>query len=451
MTNDDNSSSGRVPGAETAIELSLVGLHPDGEHIILRTAGNTKFVLPITESLQAAIRGDRSRLEFLQSSAALSPREIQGRVRAGETAEHIAASAGMPLAQVQRYERTVLDERAFVARQARAARLGNTADAPALGDLVTDRLAARNVETSELAWDAIKLATGGWQVSVNFEAGGSERTARWRFHPRTQVLQALEDEARWLSETEIADEPIPRRHLSSVRDAQPAESEVAPVYSLETGAQQVVVDTDALLDDLAARRGVRQGFDADAEPSSISSGSSALSQSDGGQVPGDEASVARIVDFQQGGGSVTEQIAGAASPLSSTSLPSDPPGDPRVSDAEHSCDEPSGDEHGGDERGSDRRGGAGLGALRTGEDGASQPEFDLGAIDEPRVASANASRVGSGSASGPSAEAVPPATQGSATSEASVKNEPTGKPKQGRRGRSQMPTWDEIVFGAKTD
>lgn len=262
---------------QSAGELRLVGLHDDGEHLVLSRPGGETFRLAITDGLRAAVRRDRSRLEHLktQEQGFLAPREIQARVRSGLTAEEIAAESGITVEQVRRYEGPVLAERQFIAQQAAATRVGRDNSSPSLGDLVTDRLAARGVETSELEWDASRPDGHGWIVSVAFSVGGQDRLARWTFDPPARSLHALEDEARWLSETEIADEPIPRRHLASVRSS---------VYDLESdGSVRPVLDavdldprllrtpepvaaeapseldqTAAILDDLQGRRGVRQ-------------------------------------------------------------------------------------------------------------------------------------------------------------------------------------------------
>src|SRR5699024_6637001 len=58
-----------------------------------------------------------------------------------------------------------------------------------------------------------------WTVEVTFVVGDAERSARWTYDVGGRTVRADDDEARWLSETELADEPIPRRHLAAVRDA----------------------------------------------------------------------------------------------------------------------------------------------------------------------------------------------------------------------------------------
>jgi len=258
-------------------ELELVGLHDDGEHLVLAHADGQRFRVRIDEPLRAAVRRDRPQLEQLRAEGAgtLSPREIQARIRAGATTQEVAESSGLSVAHVRRYEGPVLAEREYVAEQARATRVGREHDAPVLGDLVTDRLAARGVDLASLAWDAAREATGPWYVLARFRVDDAPHVARWTFDPAARALVADEDEARWLSETELPDEPVSRRHLSAVRDVvfdfESSDSVRVSSGPLDddTHEQPPVVDpqerTHALLDDLQARRGVRQAVDESAD------------------------------------------------------------------------------------------------------------------------------------------------------------------------------------------
>ena len=256
-------------------ELELVGLHEDGEHVVLVGPDGQRFRLRIDEPLRAAVRRDRPQLEQLRAEryGSLAPREIQARIRAGQTAAAVAESAGIAVEQVRRYEGPVLAEREHVAGLARATRVGRDSGAPVLGDLVPDRLAARGVALGSIEWDAFREGSAPWTVVVRFVAGDAPREALWTFDAQARVVQAIEDEARWLSETEIADEVIPRRHLASVRDVVfdvGADGAVRPLTPLDDGfvlepepepEPDPAEATAALLDDLRTKRGVRQQLD----------------------------------------------------------------------------------------------------------------------------------------------------------------------------------------------
>ena len=251
-------------------ELTLVGLDDDGEHVVLEGPDGQQFRVRIDEALRAAVRRDRPHLEQarVEASGSLPPREIQARVRAGETAEEIAEASGLPVELVRRYDGPVLAEREWVAEQARGTRIGHEPSAPVLGDLVTDRLATREVR--ETSWDAFRAGAGPWTVEVRFDVGGADRSARWSYDAANRRVRALDDEARWLSETELPDAPV-RRHLAPVRDHVfdvEVEDVLRPLLAsvdLPSSAEPEPEDepTHALLDDLAGRRGVRQELDPD--------------------------------------------------------------------------------------------------------------------------------------------------------------------------------------------
>jgi hypothetical protein len=254
-------------------ELELVGLHEDGEHLVLVAPDGARFRVRIDEPLRAAVRRDRPQLEQLRAESAgtLSPREIQARIRAGATTQEVADSAGLPVERVRRYEGPVLAEREHIAEQARGTRVGRDVGAPTLGDLVTDRLAARGVDLASLAWDAARDASGPWVVLARFAVGDAEHEARWTFDLAKRTVVADEDEARWLSETELPDEPVSRRHLAAVRDVVfdfqgDSPTLRAPQEAVEREpAPEPVPDpaeeTASLLDDLRTRRGVRQAVE----------------------------------------------------------------------------------------------------------------------------------------------------------------------------------------------
>lgn len=263
-------------------ELRLVGLDDDGARVVLEGPDGQRFWLPIDEALRAAVRRDRPQLEQLraQATSAMPPRDMQARIRAGATAHEVAEAAGVPVEIVQRYEGPVLAERDWVARQARETRIGHDTGAPALGELVTDRLATRGVGPGTVVWDAFRDVSGPWSVELTFEIDDQTRSARWTFDLGARTLRAMDDEARWLSETELPDGPVPRRHLAAVRHSG-HETEHGTDTDVEVAVRPVLaaVDihltepapepedpfeaTEALLEDLRGKRGVRQPVDLD--------------------------------------------------------------------------------------------------------------------------------------------------------------------------------------------
>jgi Protein of unknown function (DUF3071) len=255
-------------------DLTLVGVHDDGEHLVLVGSDGQRYLLRVDEPLRAAVRRDRARLAQLQleQTSTLRPRDIQAKIRSGRTADEVAEEAGVPVEHVRRYEGPVLAEREFVTRQARGVRLrraapGTPGSYPTLEELVSARLAAREVDPGSTSWDAWRT-DGTWFVRLTFEAAGRRRQAEWEYDVQLRHVTALDDEARWLVDEPVQDPAPGRRVLSpvgpdGVRPDQvrervydvEADGGVRAVEDGRAGAAAATVD---LLDTLRERRGRRQ-------------------------------------------------------------------------------------------------------------------------------------------------------------------------------------------------
>ena len=132
-------------------ELRFVAVSEDGRYAVLAVPGRSaRFTLPIDERLRAVALGQTSRLVQyeIEVENPLRPKEIQARIRAGETVEEIADAAGIAVERVRWFEGPVLAERAYMADQAQRAsvrRQGDSAPStpgPRLGEIVTERLQA---------------------------------------------------------------------------------------------------------------------------------------------------------------------------------------------------------------------------------------------------------------------------------------------------------------------
>jgi hypothetical protein len=248
--------------------VNLVGPSEDGQHVVVATEAGDQFLLPITEELRLAVRYARvaaqANTETRPEAPSMSPKDIQRRIRAGLSAAELAELSHMPIALLEKYEAPVRAERAYIAELARATRIGRDSGSPVLGDLVTDRLAGRGVRVDTLVWDAWRLDGEPWQVCVDFTIDGRTSRALWSFDHTVRSLTAQDDEARWLTETELLDVPIPQRHLTSVTAGEGVGTAVRPLRAsrpaVPGGDPEPVTasPTEALLSDLDGRRGTRE-------------------------------------------------------------------------------------------------------------------------------------------------------------------------------------------------
>jgi hypothetical protein len=249
--------------------LRLVGVHEDGLHLLLADDEGHRFSVPLDDSLRAAVRRDRPRLGQLQIeiSGGLRPKDVQAMIRAGLTAEEVAERAGWPVEKVHRYEGPILAEREHVAGLARQVRLrprgGSHGAAPTLDARVTERLRTREIDSVTARWDSRRTDKGAWTVLLLFTAGGREREAAWQYDPLARTVSAVDDEARWLSEDEDvqAPGPIPAPHLnapgrpSRVYDLEAEGGIAAPTPRRREGE---TVDLMAAMRERSSQRGRRR-------------------------------------------------------------------------------------------------------------------------------------------------------------------------------------------------
>jgi hypothetical protein len=182
-------------------ELRLVAVSEDGSYAILAVPGRSgRFLLPIDERLRTVAKGQFSRLAQyeIEVENPLRPKEIQERIRAGETADQIADAAGIPPDKIRRFEGPILAERQYQAQQAQRATIRSSGEAgpgPRLGDIVAERLTAAGVSTEAAEWDSRKRPDGNWQVHLQFTVGGRVGTAEWIYDPRRRHVTPDDDQA----------------------------------------------------------------------------------------------------------------------------------------------------------------------------------------------------------------------------------------------------------------
>ena len=198
-------------------EVQFVAVSEDGRGLVLSDADGVEYLVAIDDAIRAAVRQDRSRLGHLQTEAeGIRPRDIQARIRAGETAEDVAVSAGIPLEKVRRYEGPVLAEREHVAAQAQSATVRDTGSAegpaPRLGELMEARFEPIGIDLGVLGWDAWRREDGRWLVRLVYPDKTRTRAALWLYDPERRVVLPQDDHARGL--VDGSEPPSPRARVA---------------------------------------------------------------------------------------------------------------------------------------------------------------------------------------------------------------------------------------------
>lgn len=211
-------------------QLSVVALSPDGSRLVLIDDAGTQFAVPVDSRLRAALRGDDTRFGQLEipMDSALRPRDIQARIRAGESAEDVAQAAQTTVDKVMVFAGPVLAERAHIADRAQRSSLRRGPDSPAgapraLGDAVAEVLRTHNTDPATVEWDAWRREDGRWRLVADYRIDDRSARATFTYDVPGQYVVAEDDAARILIGEKPPRAPKPPaptgpRRLSAVAD-----------------------------------------------------------------------------------------------------------------------------------------------------------------------------------------------------------------------------------------
>ncbi len=235
--------------------LRFVELAEDGRTLILAPDvpqaidSGERFALTIDERVRAASRGDVSRLGQIEIDvgADLAPREIQTRIRAGESAEQVAAASGMRLERVERYAYPVLQERLRMVEQARTAhvRLRDSQPTMPLAEFAAERLAV--MAATDSRWDACRSGSK-WEIRLGWRAGHRSGRTRWEYDVSTRSVTPLDTETSDFAEGTRLVRTVAEANVARVEHTEPiGPMSVPPISRRSDGRAYRGAPVDVLL------------------------------------------------------------------------------------------------------------------------------------------------------------------------------------------------------------
>jgi hypothetical protein len=227
-------------------ELHFVEPGGDGAHLLVRDADGEQFRLAVTDGLRAALRpAPWPRPQPIDGAAphadvALTPRDIQVRVRAGELPEDLAAEAGVSTDRIQKFAFAVLQERSRVASEARRARARQGAGAESagyvvFGEAVDARFAAHGIDPTTVLWDSVREGDSPWTVSAAWRSGEINGLARWTFQLGARIMTPLDDTATEL----LSDRPVTRPSAHVVEAPAPVADDVEEAPAVPSNVRRL--------------------------------------------------------------------------------------------------------------------------------------------------------------------------------------------------------------------
>ncbi len=317
--------------------------------------------------------------------SALTPREMQARIRSGSSPEEVAQVAGTSVEKIDAFVAPVLAERDYIATCARrqyVRRDGQTVLHQTLGDVVAERLQSRGVDENAIRWDAWKCDGRKWTVQVAYDSGKAHREALFVYDQDGRFSIPANDDACWLLGLHSAShgpQPGRRRH----GDAEPTidlNDDIALVRVVQPSADD---DQDEPAD-VPAPRAKRRGRLQAVEPDDAED---AYAESELAEVDG-------VLDFIPAQGSQMDVLYDMLSTFNEDSV-----------------------------------------QIYTGLIKPDQADLPTPPVEEEPPAAA------------PTTPA-PEADQPSLIDSAKTDEEPPARKPKARKHRAKVPSWDEIVFGS---
>ncbi|GAA2694302.1 MULTISPECIES: septation protein SepH [Actinoplanes] len=200
--------------------VRFVAISEDGQALVLADEVGRLLALPLDDRVAGVLTDSPATpgtavAVIAPDMATLSPRDIQARIRCGESAEDVARIAGVPVDRVLRYAGPVLQERAMLAQHARRTRLKTSDSGQPLSEVVDSRLAQHGIDTEKISWDAFRKEDGTWRIVATWPSGKATAQAIWDMDKGRQVVAPHDDMAQYLCAERptqiLGQEPAPER------------------------------------------------------------------------------------------------------------------------------------------------------------------------------------------------------------------------------------------------
>lgn len=216
--------------------MDLRFISRDGDRLIFEAPDGTRHSALFDEDLKTALRSNPSSA----ASADISPREIQSRLRQGETVENLASEMGVPAANLEPFAAPVLDELRYLLDSALSTPIPDGNHMSEFGQ-VLDR---DHPESKK----RIYRQDDQWILEVS-----GDSVMRWRFDSKNRHLEPMDNNA-----TNLA---LLHSNRDLVTATLPAVSEPAPVYTedrYEAKEEEHTASVLDLVEELRARRALQE-------------------------------------------------------------------------------------------------------------------------------------------------------------------------------------------------
>lgn len=225
--------------------INLRFVRREEDSIIFTDESGETFSISVDETLLAETR---NALRSSQGATKVNPRIIQSLIRGGKSRDEIIQETGADISDIERYEAPVLAERDYMLARAHQVRVkvqsSENADQQ-FGSVIAERLIALGVSVSE--WIAWRDDEAGWMIKLEYVDNTAEHRAVWTFDHKKSLLTPITPDAVQLSrQSDPSDSLIPK--LRAVDDLVHNERFDSGAFSRAQLSEQTTPSPVALVD-----------------------------------------------------------------------------------------------------------------------------------------------------------------------------------------------------------
>jgi hypothetical protein len=196
-------------------DLKVVGRTEDGTSIELADGDGKTYFVRISDNLKALVNQPRLvAVTPLDARATFSVKEIQSRLRAGESAAAISSTTDWSIEKIEKFSGPIMQERAYIIGVALETPLRRENGAPTLATATISQLQPRGVDMTEVEWNTRRNNDGSWTIILQYPLSNNSGIgeALWNFELENRTLEAEDDGARWISGDEKPGRPSTPSH-----------------------------------------------------------------------------------------------------------------------------------------------------------------------------------------------------------------------------------------------
>ena len=374
--------------------------------LILETEDGSEFTLDVTDEVIGAVQSIQRSQQSQSSETKVRPREVQALLREGISRSHVAERLGIDIEDVERYAGPIEAEFRFIMDQALSVPVRADSNASEesqfFGGVIEERLVQLQAENRK--WSTRRDPEEGWMILLAFTSHGIEHDAQWAFEHRKRLLSPVTPDAVNLSrQGDVGDKLIPtlravdRPDERTQFDAEPFE-QAANHETVEDPLADATELPEFTKSDFERRRTIEQrAIATEPQPQDLGQTSDLLDALRKRRLDRDS------VDDDSQGREVTAQDTSQELPLPES------PVEPGSVEPEESTRQP------------------------------------INIWAPPTAPTAPVPRAE------PSSVVTPADADSASTDEPEQSSEPTSTDKRQKKGRQSIPSWDEILFGTRSE